>query len=32
MKNAIEIKGLVKNYDNDFKLGEINLDIVTIHS
>ena len=27
MKNAIEIKGLVKNYDNDFKLGEINLDI-----
>ena len=27
MKNIIEIKGLVKEYDEKFKLGEINLDI-----
>ena len=27
MKNAIEIKNLVKKYDNNFKLGEINLEI-----
>ena len=27
MKNTIEIKGLKKKYDNDFQLGEINLDI-----
>ena len=27
MKNAIEIKRLVKEYDSNFKLGEINLEI-----
>ena len=27
MKNIIEIKGLIKEYDEKFKLGEINLDI-----
>ena len=27
MKNVIEIKNLIKKYDNEFKLGEINLNI-----
>ena len=27
MKNAIEIRNLVKNYGDKFTLGEINLDI-----
>ena len=27
MKNVIEIKNLIKKYDNEFELGEINLNI-----